>query len=270
MKPETIFPGVYRIHGQPYTRSLTPGFKVHGEKTTKADGFEYRHWAPQHSKLSAAIVQGLKTFPFQAGSKILYLGAAQGVTCSFISDVIGPRGEIFAVEISKRALRDLIFVCEKRANIYPILTDASQPQEYASDVGQVDVVFEDVAAREQDDILARNAASCLKTGGYAMIAIKARSIDSAANPDTIYEKVIAKIQNDPHAHLELVEKIRLDPYEADHMFAVFRKTANNLVKAIGMLGTASDAQMKEERQTFREIRKELNRGFEERQKQFQQ
>ncbi len=223
MKPEILFDGVYTIHGQPYTRSLTPGFKVHGEKTIRLPQGEFRHFAPQHSKLSAAIVQGIKTFPFKTGSKVLYLGAAQGVTCSFISDVIGSSGEIFGVEISKRALRDLIFVCEKRPNIYPILADASQPQEYSADVGQVDVVFEDVAAREQDDILARNAAACLKTGGYAMIAIKARSIDSAADPDTIYEKVIAKIQADPNAHLELVEKVRLDPYEADHMFAVFQK-----------------------------------------------
>ncbi len=223
MKPELLFPGVYRIHGQPYTRSLTPGFKVHGEKIFKTGGSEYRHWAPQHSKLSAAIVQGLKTFPFQTGTKILYLGAAQGVTPSFLSDVIEADGEIFGVEISKRALRDLIFVCEKRPNIYPILADASQPQEYAPDVGPVDVVYEDVAAREQDDILSRNATACLKTGGYAMVAIKARSIDSAANPDSIYEKVISKIQADPHAHLELVEKVRLDPYETDHMFAVFQK-----------------------------------------------
>lgn len=226
MSVPTIFPGVYRIHGQPYTRSLTPGFKVHSERTVRLSEGEFRQWAPQHSKLSAAIVQGLKTFPFQSGTKVLYLGAAQGVTCSFLSDVVGPTGEIYGVEISKRALRDLIFVCEKRGNVinlFPILADASQPQEYASDVRQVDVVFEDVAAREQDDILARNAAACLKTGGYAMIAIKARSIDSAAQPDKIYEKVIAKIQADPDAHLELVEKIRLDPYEADHMFAVFRK-----------------------------------------------
>ncbi len=223
MTPESIFPGVYRIRGQPYTRSATPGFKVHGERTQRLSEGEFRHWAPEHSKLSAAIVQGLKTFPFHAGTKILYLGAAQGVTPSFLSDIVGPEGEIYGVEISKRALRDLIFVCEKRSNVFPILADASQPQEYAADVGKVDVVYEDVAAREQDDILARNATACLKTGGYAMLAIKARSIDSAANPDTIYEKVIAKIQSDPHAHLELVEKVRLDPYEADHMFAVFVK-----------------------------------------------
>ncbi|MBI2445605.1 fibrillarin-like rRNA/tRNA 2'-O-methyltransferase [Candidatus Micrarchaeota archaeon] len=223
MKREVFFPGVYKLRGQPYTRSITPGFKVHGEKILRLPDGEFRHWAPEHSKLSAAMVQGLKTFPFKTGAKVLYLGAAQGVTCSFLSDVIGPDGEIFGVEISKRALRDLIFVCEKRGNIFPILADASQPQEYAADVGKVDVVFEDVAAREQDDILAHNATACLKTGGYAMLAIKARSIDSAANPDSIYEKVIAKILADPHAHLELVEKVRLDPYEADHMFAVFVK-----------------------------------------------
>lgn len=227
MKLKEIFQNVYTFHDNPYTRSLVPGFKVHGEKIFKTGGAEYRHWAPQHSKLSAAIVHGLKTFPFQSGTKVLYLGAAQGVTPSFLSDVVGPTGEIYGVEISKRALRDLIFVCEKRSsigNLFPILADASQPQEYAADVGKVDVVYEDVAAREQDDILTRNAAACLKPGGYAMIAIKARSIDSAALPDKIYDKVIAKILADKNESLEFVEKVRLDPYEADHMFVVFRKT----------------------------------------------
>ncbi len=216
---EQIFPGVFRMRGRLYTQSLTPGFKVHGEEIQRSGGKEYRQWAFEHSKLSAAIAKGLKTFPFGKGTKILYLGAAQGVTPSFLSDVVGPSGEIYGVEISKRALRDLLFVCEKRHNIFPILADASQPQSYVEDVGQVDVVYEDVAAREQDDILTRNAEACLKSGGYAMIAIKARSIDSAADPKSIYKKVLEKIGKS----LELVESMELDPYERDHMFAVFRK-----------------------------------------------
>ena len=60
------------------TRSLAPGHKVYGEETVKAQGSEYREWNPRRSKLGAALAMNLKLFPFQAGSKVLYLGAASG------------------------------------------------------------------------------------------------------------------------------------------------------------------------------------------------
>ncbi len=217
MKP--LFPGVFIQDGQLFTRSRFPGFRVHGERTLRNNGKVFRHWAFEHSKLAAALRKGLKTWPFVPGAKVLYLGAAQGVTPSFISDAIGQKGGIYGVEISKRALRDLIFVCEKRDNLAPILADASKPQEYATDVGEVDVVFEDVSARNQAEILLANADACLKKGGIAMIAIKSQSIDSAAKPEDTYKKTLEKIT----PHLELLESFALDPYEKDHLFAVFRK-----------------------------------------------
>ncbi|MBI4360825.1 fibrillarin-like rRNA/tRNA 2'-O-methyltransferase [Candidatus Micrarchaeota archaeon] len=218
MKP--VFPGVYESRGQLFTQSRLEGFKVHGEAVIHRGGMAYRHFNPNHSKLAAAIANGLKTFPFTPGSKTLYLGAAQGVTVSFLSDIVGSQGEIYAVEISKRAMRDLIFVCEKRDNILPILADASKPDEYAGDVGQVDVVFEDVAAKNQAEILLANADACLKPGGFALIAIKSQSIDSAADPEKIFHQTITKIAR----HLQHAQTISLEPFEKDHVLAVFQKS----------------------------------------------
>lgn len=218
MKP--VFPGVYDNHGQLFTQSRFPNFRVHGEKTIQRSGKTYRHFNPNHSKLAAAIVNGLKIFPFAPGCKTLYLGAAQGVTVSFLSDIVGETGEIYAVEISKRAMRDLIFVCEKRDNLLPILADASKPQEYAQDVGPVDVVFEDVAAKNQADIFIQNADACLKEGGFALIAIKSQSIDSAADPEKIFHQTINQIAR----HLKHVQTVSLEPFEKDHVLAVFQKS----------------------------------------------
>ncbi len=54
-----------------------------------------------------------------------------------------------------------------------------------------------------------------------MIAIKARSIDSASGVDQIYSKEIGIL--DSHG-LDVVENVNLDPLEKDHRFVVCRVT----------------------------------------------
>ncbi|HLD75686.1 MAG TPA: fibrillarin-like rRNA/tRNA 2'-O-methyltransferase, partial [Candidatus Norongarragalinales archaeon] len=98
-----------------------------------------------------------------------------------------------------------------------ILADALSPESYVSDVGAVDVVYEDVAAKSQAEILLRNC-ELLKKGGFALLAIKSQSIDSAAPPEKTYRQVLEKL-----SELDLLETIKLDPLEKDHLFCVFRK-----------------------------------------------
>lgn len=214
---EQVFPGVFRSQGHLFTKSRFLGFRVHGERRVMHKGNEYREWSPYHSKLAAAIAKGLKTFPFKKGQNVLYLGAAQGVTSSFLSDIIGPEGNLYCVEFAPRAMRDLIFVCEKRDNMHPILEDAMRVEKYAEDVGPVDVLFQDVAAKEQAEILLRNA-TLLKEGGFAALAVKSQSIDSAVDPAVVYRKTLDQLSS-----LKLIEKFRLDPFEKDHLFCLFQK-----------------------------------------------
>ena len=70
---------------------LTPAKKVYGEKLVEVEDNEYRIWEPRRSKLGAAIVNGINTFPFKNDSKVLYLGASSGTTPSHISDICSPR-----------------------------------------------------------------------------------------------------------------------------------------------------------------------------------
>ena len=219
MSIQPVFPGVVRINGKLATLSAVKGFKVHDEITYTISGQSYREWDAFHSKLAAAISSGMRTFPFKDGTTVLYLGAANGVTCSFLSDIIG-RGSIYAVEFSAQSGRDLIKVSEKRTNIFPIIEDARFPERYSELIeGKVDVVFEDVADRDQVGILKTNCDLMLRQGGIAMIAIKSRSIDSTVPPKQVYSKVITDLM----PHFEVLEKIDLGGYERDHMFLVLRK-----------------------------------------------
>jgi fibrillarin-like pre-rRNA processing protein len=213
-----IFPGVWKKGDLILTENLTPSVKVYGEQLIKIQKTEYRVWNPYRSKPAAGIARGLKNFPLKAKMKILYLGIASGTTASHFSDIIGKDGVIYGVEISERSIRDLNHVAEARGNIVPILANAKKPEDY-SWVEPVDLIFQDVATDDQSEILIRNAEKFLKPRGFAIISIKARSIDVTRPPREIYRQEIKKLEN----HFEILEKIELDPYEKDHMLVVMRR-----------------------------------------------
>lgn len=209
-----ILPGVWKRGRQFLTISLVPGSKEYG-KPVIISGKEYRIWDQNKSKAAAAIAKGLKEFPIETGSKVLYLGIASGSTASFFSDIIGPSGVIYGVEISERAVRDLNHVAEKRGNIVPIIANAREPGTY-SWIEKVDVVYQDVAIDDQSEVLIRNCRAFLKPGGFAMIAIKSRSINVVRNPKEVYKEELKKLRK----VFEIVDNKELDPFEKDHMFVL--------------------------------------------------
>ena len=86
------------------------------------------------------------------------------------------------------------------------------------DLKTVDVVFQDVATDDQSEILIRNCKAFLKPGGTALLSLKSRSIDVTKSPDVIYKQEEKKLKT----YFKVVEKVRLDPYEKDHMFFVLK------------------------------------------------
>jgi len=206
--------GVYLVDGQLATLNAAPGKRVHGEQLFKRGGREYREWNPKQSKLAAAIVKGLKTPAIQPTSIVLYLGAANGATASHVSDIARV---VYCVEFSARAARDLLRVCSQRENMFPIVADARKPGEYG-DVGEVDVVFEDVADPEQARILKENA-RFLRKGGLALLAVKAACIDSSKPP----KKVFAEVREELADAFDLIEEIDLEPFEMGHELLVLKK-----------------------------------------------
>jgi fibrillarin-like pre-rRNA processing protein len=106
--------------------------------------------------------------------------------------------------------------------VIPIIEDARHPTRYAPLVsGPIDVIYQDVAQPNQAGILYENLKTFCSFGAWGMLAIKARSIDSAISPDKIYNKEIAELDR---RGLDIVENIDLEPLERDHRFVVCRVT----------------------------------------------
>jgi len=219
VKKHEKFEGVFLINGKLATLNLLPGETVYGEELVKFGEKEYRIWDLWRSKPAAAIKKGIKEFPIKKGIKILYLGIASGTTASHFSDIVEKEGIIYGVEFSERVLRELIPIAEKRGNIIPILGDARKPEEYRNIViEKVDVVYCDVASPDEIELFIRNSLEFLKPKGYGMIAIKSRSIDVLKKPEEIYKEARKKLEN----FFEILDFVRLDPYDKDHGFFVLK------------------------------------------------
>lgn len=218
---EEVFEGVYFIEDRLATRNLVPGTRVYEEKLAEIDGTEFRLWNPNRSKLSAAVLKDLKTLPIKKDTKVLYLGAGSGTTASHISD-IARGGVVFCVESSPTPMEKLLTVCKKRMNMIPLLADANHPERYAFFLERVDVIYQDVAQKNQAEIFLRNSSLYLKDGGYALMAVKARSIDSVKDVDTIVATEIAKLK----PQFKIKEVVDLSPYEKDHVLMVAEKRSS--------------------------------------------
>ena len=212
-------PGVYTDGERLYTENLVPGVAVYGERLVAERGVEFRAWNPRRSKLAALLRKGVGTFPFGRRTDVLYLGAAQGTTVSHVSDICVD-GTIYAVEISRRAFQKLLALAERRHNVMPILGDADAPGGYARMLAPVDVLYQDVAQRDQVGIFAKNL-PFLRPGGLGLLMVKARSADVAAEPARVYAAARRALEA---AGLDVLQAVPLDPYEADHAALLVEKS----------------------------------------------
>ncbi|MEM2846410.1 MAG: fibrillarin-like rRNA/tRNA 2'-O-methyltransferase [Nitrososphaerota archaeon] len=219
--PHERFEGVYWIKDEEKvlaTRNLVPGVQVYGEKLYRIRGEEYRSWIPYRSKLAAAIMKGMENMFIKPGSRVLYLGTATGTTSSHVSDIIGERGVLYGVEFAARVMIQFKRnVSDKRMNVTPIFGDARKPEAYAPIVGEVDVIYCDVAQPEQAKLFSDNARLMLRSGGHGYLAVKARSIDSVQEPEVIYKREVEVLEKNG---LKPIEVISLEPYERDHVMVI--------------------------------------------------
>ena len=193
-----------------FTKSLLSSQKAEfGERIVREKDGPYREWDPKRSKLAAFIKNGCTNTGIRQGSVVLYLGASHGHTVSYVSDMIGKEGFVFALDFAARVVRDLVFVSERRENMAVIMADAMHPKEYVDRVSEVDVVFQDIAQREQAKIFLKNVKIFLKEGGVGLIAVKARSIDIKRRSSEIFEEVQQQIEKE-----FMITEIRsLEPFE---------------------------------------------------------
>ena len=202
-----------------YTKNLVPGMKVYAEKLVSKGQDEFRQWDTRKSKLAAAILKGSPNIGIRKNDIVLYLGCSTGTTVSHVSDLVGAEGFVFGLDSSPRVLRDFIFLCEKRKNITALLEDANKPLDYVDKVCQVDILYQDIAQRNQPEIFLKNVDIFLKKGGYALFAVKSRSIDVTKNPKVIFQQVRSEIEK----KLTIIDYRTLDPFELDHCMFICKK-----------------------------------------------
>eukprot|EP01069_Polyplicarium_translucidae_P001609 Polyplicarium_translucidae@DN1739_c0_g1_i1.p1 len=228
--------GVFTAKGKAdalVTKNMVPTEAVYGEKLLQdtledSTKVEYRTWNPFRSKLAAAILNGVEIMPIKPGSKVLYLGAANGTTVSHVSDLVGEDGIVYAVEFSARSGRDLTNMAKKRPNIVPIIEDARYPLKYRMLVGMVDAIFSDVAQPDQSRIVVMNAQQFLKDCGWYVMSMKASCVDSVAAPEAVFA---AEVQHLNKGKCKAREQVSLEPYHRDHAAVIGQFRPNKKKKS---------------------------------------
>ena len=93
----------------------------------------------------------------------------------------------------------------------PVLGDARRPKEYSHNLSKVDFIFQDVAQKNQAEILIANMDEF--NPKHAMLSIKSRSIDAVRSPKEVFRDEINKLRE----RCNILETIDLRPYEEDHV-----------------------------------------------------
>ncbi|ADB57876.1 fibrillarin-like rRNA/tRNA 2'-O-methyltransferase [Archaeoglobus profundus] len=177
---------------------------------------EFREWIPSRSKLSAMFMKGY-VIDIKPNWKVLYLGAASGTTVSHVADIVD-EGVVYAVEYSAKPFAKFLELAKERKNIIPLLQDASKPWKYSGIVEKVDFIYQDIAQKNQIEIFENNARFFLKEDGEGVIMVKARSIDSTAEPEDVFRQVIRRLKES----FKVIAYGSLEPYHKDHIYVHVR------------------------------------------------
>ena len=219
MRDLKIF-GVSEEKGKIFTKNMIPGSRVYDEDLVQRGPIEYREWNPRRSKIGAYICQEVNDIFIRKGSSVLYLGVANGTTASHLSDIIGKEGMLFGLDFAFRPMMDFVFLSEERENLAPIFADAAQVDDYVDKLPkEVDVIVQDVAQRNQAEIFIKNVKKYLKSGGFGLLSVKAKSIDIKKRPKQVFREVREQIEKE----FNIIDFRTLEPFEKDHVMIVIKK-----------------------------------------------
>ena len=168
---------------------------------------KWAKWNPFHSKLSAYLLGGGTYWPFEKNSKILYLGAAEGNTISFLSEIC-TENTITAVEISTVAMAELLKLVDKKKNIIPYLGDAHFPNRYQIQANEPEIIYQDIAQNDQVDIFLNNC-SYFKPK-FAFLMLKTQSISNKKK--MLLEDTLKKLNE----RFKIVETININKWAKGH------------------------------------------------------
>ncbi len=229
-KPKLAW-GIRREGRSLWTRNAVRGVSVRGERRKTDARIEWRFWDPSRSKVAAALLRTAND-PSQllpeTGSTCLYLGASFGSTVSYIHDQVCGAGnhhggQVVAVEIAPRAMRDLSELASIRPGLVPVLGDARQPQTVAPYIrGKADWMHQDLSIADQAETFVRMAGAFLSPGGTGLLSLKAASERPSDGDDDSRFAKAARILRE--SNLDVIERIDLKGLEEQHLVFHVRKT----------------------------------------------
>lgn len=183
------------------------------EPVTMGDPSKMR-WTPHRSKIKAAFKNGLSESYFRV-HRLLYIGAAHGYTLSHINE---HPVEVYAVEKSHAMMRHFLPYAMEMPNVLPILADAAAPDSFAQYIPEpVDVIFQDIAQKDQVGIFMANCERFLNPQGVGMLAMKAPAVDSTAEPAAVFAETRQQLEK---RGATIVQEISLEPYQKHHRLFV--------------------------------------------------
>tara|TARA_Y100001970_G_scaffold254088_1_gene329518 strand:- start:693 stop:1391 length:699 start_codon:yes stop_codon:yes gene_type:complete len=223
-KPAKLAWGVRREGRSLWTRNAVRGVSLRGERRKTDSRIEWRSWAASKSKVAAALLRTSNNpselLP-ETGSTCLYLGASYGSTVSHIHDhVCGSgnhhRGQVVAVEISPRAMRELSTLAASRPGLVPVLADARVPSQVVPFMrGKADWMHQDLSIADQAQSFVNMAQAFLRPGGTGLLSLKAASERSSQGDDDSRFAMAEQILED--SELRLIERIDLTGLEEQHV-----------------------------------------------------
>jgi fibrillarin-like pre-rRNA processing protein len=132
---------------------------------------------------------------------------------SHLSD-LWPEATVFAIEKSPTSFARLLALARQRPGLVPILADAQLPERYQADVGAVDLLYQDIAQRNQAGIFVENARACLSLEGRGILMLKVRSVTQQRPTATVVREARAALSA---AHLAVAYETALVPFSREHV-----------------------------------------------------
>jgi len=126
---------------------------------------------------------------------------------------------VYGIDISPYSMQKLLILSENTENIIPILGDCNKPFEYEKMISEkFDYIIQDIAQKNQAEILIKNADLFLKEKGLALLSLKLSAISQKNHKKTIDDQI-----NILRNKFKIINQKRLDPFEKNHMLILLEK-----------------------------------------------
>ncbi len=213
-----------------WTKNAVKGISVRGERRRREGKIEWRNWDPNKSKIAASILKtknNPEIFLPKTGSTCLYLGSSMGGTVSHIHDIVcgsnnHHNGQIVAVDISPRMIKDMTTLSEIRDGIFPVLADARIVGQIAPFLrNHADWIHQDLSIADQAHTFVKIISNLLSSKGIGILSLKAASERSSEGDDNSRFQKAQKIIMD--SGIRILERINISSFEDQHEVFVCSK-----------------------------------------------